>query len=128
MINLNITERRIESVTILDLKGNIRIGEGNVEFHEALRALVEKGERKILINLADVAYMDSSGLGELVAGFTKLQKIGGSLKLLHLTKRVNELMMITKLLTVFDVYENEAEAVKSFDNSSVKAVYATSLQ
>ena len=121
MNNLNITERRNQSVTILDLKGNIRIGEGNVELHNILRFLVEKGEKKILLNLADVSYIDSSGLGELVAGFTTLQKNGGEMKLLNLTKRVSELMVITKLLTVFDIYESETEAVESFNNPSVKS-------
>ena len=118
MNNLTITERRNGSVTVLDLSGNIRLGEGNIELHNILRFLVEKGERKVLLNLAEVTYIDSSGLGELVAGYTTLQKNGGELKLLRLTERVNELMVITKLLTVFDVFENEAEAVKSFSTSS----------
>jgi anti-sigma B factor antagonist len=114
MNNLNITERRSGSVTVLDLQGNIRLGEGNIELHNILRFLVEKGERRILLNLADVSYIDSSGLGELVAGFATLQKNGGELKILHLTGRVHELMVITKLLTVFDVYDNEQEAIDSF--------------
>ena len=114
MNNLNITERRNGSVTVLDLKGNIRLGEGNIELHNILRFLVEKGERRILLNLAEVSYIDSSGLGELVAGYTTLQKNGGELKILRLTERVHELMVITKLLTVFDVFENEQEAVDSF--------------
>lgn len=124
MTNLSITQRRNESVTILDLKGNIRIGEGSIELKQMVRDLVEKGETNILLNLADVGYMDSSGLGELVAGFVKLQRIGGSLKLLHLTKRINELMVITKLLTVFDVYEDEAEAVKSFSAPAAQTTSA----
>ena len=118
MNNLTITERRNGSVTVLDLSGNIRLGEGNIELHNILRFLVEKGERKVLLNLAQVTYIDSSGLGELVAGYTTLQKNGGELKLLNLTERVNELMVITKLLTVFDVFENEPEAVNSFSTSS----------
>ncbi len=118
MNNLTITERRNRSVTVLDLSGNIRLGEGNIELHNILRFLVEKGERKVLLNLAEVKYIDSSGLGELVAGYTTLQKNGGELKLLNLTERVNELMVITKLLTVFDVFENESEAVSSFSTSS----------
>jgi len=122
MNNLNISERRSQSVTILDLKGNIRIGEGNIELHNILRLLVEKGEKKILLNLADVSYIDSSGLGELVAGYTTLQKAGGEMKLLNLTKRVTELMVITKLLTVFEIFDNETEAVESFNNLSVKSV------
>ena len=114
MNNLIITERRNGPVTVLDLKGNIRLGEGNIELHNILRFLVEKGERKVLLNLAEVSYIDSSGLGELVAGYTTLQKNSGELKLVHLTKRVQELMIITKLLTVFDVFENEEIAVDSF--------------
>lgn len=121
MNNLNISERRNESVVVLDLKGDIRIGEGNIELHNILRSLVEKGEKKILLNLADVSYIDSSGLGELVAGYTTLQKNHGELKLLSLTKRVSELMVITKLLTVFDISDNEKEAVESFDNQTVKS-------
>jgi anti-sigma B factor antagonist len=121
MNNLNISERRNQSVTILDLMGNIRIGESNVELHNILRFLVEKGEKKILLNLGDVSYIDSSGLGELVAGYTTLQKAGGEMKLLNLTKRVTELMVITKLLTVFEIFDNETEAVGSFNNFSVKS-------
>lgn len=118
MKNLNITERRNENVVILDLQGNIRLGEGNIELHKTLRSLVEKGERRILLNLAEVTYIDSSGLGELVAGYTTLNKNGGKLKILFLTERVRELMVITKLLTVFDVFDNEQEAVESFQEFS----------
>src|SRR6187549_3936046 len=114
MTNLIITERRSGSVTVLDLQGNIRLGEGNIELHNILRFLVEKGGRRVLLNLAEVSYIDSSGLGELVAGYTTLQKHQGELKLLHLTVRVRELMVITKLLTVFDVYDSETEAINSF--------------
>jgi anti-sigma B factor antagonist len=121
MNNLNITERRNGSVTVLDLHGNIRLGEGSMDLHKVLRSLVEKGERRILLNLADVTYIDSSGLGELVAGFTTLQKNGGELKILRLTERVHELMVITKLLTVFDVFDNEQEAVNSFPAVSQNA-------
>ena len=117
MNNLNITERRSGNVTVLDLRGNIRLGESNVELHDILKFLVEKGERRVLLNLANVTYIDSSGLGELVAGFTTLQKSGGELKLLRLTERVHELMVITKLLTVFEVFDNEQEAVDSFGAS-----------
>lgn len=118
MNNLNITERRSGSVTVLDLKGNIRLGEGNIELHNILRFLVEKGERRVLLNLGEVTYIDSSGLGELVAGYTTLQKNDGELKILRLTERVRELMVITKLLTVFDVFDNEDEAIKSFAAAS----------
>lgn len=118
MNNLNITERRSGNVIVLDLQGNIRLGESNVELHNILKFLVEKGERRVLLNLANVTYIDSSGLGELVAGFTTLQKSGGELKLLRLTERVRELMVITKLLTVFEVFDNEQEAVNSFGAES----------
>ena len=124
MNNLNITERRNGSVTVLDLEGNIRLGESNVELHNILRFLVEKGETRVLLNLANVTYIDSSGLGELVAGFTTLQKNGGELKLLKLSNRVHELMFITKLLTVFEVFDNETEAVNSFDKVPEKAAVA----
>ncbi|MBK8809218.1 MAG: STAS domain-containing protein [Acidobacteria bacterium] len=115
MNNLEITERRAGVVTVLDLRGNIRLGAGNIHLHKALRALVDKGEKRILINLADVTHIDSSGLGELVAGYTTLQKSGGDMKLLKLTERVRELMVITKLLTVFDVFDDEQEAIGSFE-------------
>jgi len=127
MNNLNITERRNGNVIVLDLQGNIRLGESNVELHNILKFLVEKGERRVLLNLADVTYIDSSGLGELVAGFTTLQKSGGELKILRLTERVRELMVITKLLTVFEVFDNEQEAVKSFsaDSENIAAEVTT---
>jgi|SRR5215204_4925495 len=114
MNNLNISERRSGNVIVLDLQGDIRLGAGNIELHNILRGLVEKGEKRILLNLANVSHIDSSGLGELVAGYTTLQKNGGELKILRLTERVHELMVITKLLTVFDVFDDEREAVESF--------------
>ena len=115
MNNLEITERRAGVVTVLDLRGNIRLGEGNIHLHKALRALVDKGEKRVLVNLTGVTHIDSSGLGELVAGYTTLQKSGGDMKLLKLTERVRELMVITKLLTVFDVFDDEQEAIGSFE-------------
>ncbi|HEY0459408.1 MAG TPA: STAS domain-containing protein [Pyrinomonadaceae bacterium] len=118
MNNLNITERRNGNVIVLDLQGDIRLGAGNIELHNILRALVEKGEKRILLNLANVTYIDSSGLGELVAGYTTLQKNGGELKILRLTERVHELMVITKLLTVFDVFDDEQEAIESFSRAA----------
>lgn len=115
MSNLTIATRRSDSVVILDLQGKIRLGEGNLELHQTLRELVEKGEKNILLNLANVTSIDSSGLGELIAGYATLQKNEGDLKLLNLTERVSEIMMITKLLTVFEVFEDEAQAVESFN-------------
>jgi anti-sigma B factor antagonist len=120
MSNLNITERRSDSVVILDLQGKIKLGAGNQELHQSLRSLVEKGEKKVLLNLAEVSGIDSSGLGELIAGYATLQKNGGDLKLLNLTERVSELMMITKLLTVFEVFDDEAQAIESFSTSHQK--------
>ena len=114
MSNLNIKDRRVGNVIILDIDGNLRIGEGSVVLHKAIRRLVEEGQNQILLNLAHVAYIDSSGLGELIAGHIALSKSGGRIKLLHLTQRVHELMTITKLLTVFDVYDNESVALDSF--------------
>jgi len=114
MSDLTITKRSVSGVVILDLAGKIRLGEGNIDLHRSLRSLVEQNEKKVLLNLALVSSIDSSGLGALVAGYTTLEKSGGELKLLKLTDRVTELMMITKLLTVFDVYEDEATAVASF--------------
>lgn len=116
MSDLNITERRRASVTILDLKGKIKLGASNLELHQTLRDLTEKGERKILLNLAEVSSIDSSGLGELIAGYATLEKNGGKLKLLNLTTRVSELMMITKLYTVFEVFDDETVAAESFDS------------
>ena len=118
MSNLNITTRRAGPVVILDLAGQIRLGETNINLHKAVRELVDSGEKKVLLNLAEVTTIDSSGLGELVAGHATLEKNGGEMKLLHLTDRVAELMMITKLLTVFDVFENEEIAVASFGTAA----------
>jgi anti-sigma B factor antagonist len=114
MSNLNITTRRADPVVILDLQGQIRIGETNINLHNAVRELVDAGEKKVLLNLANVTHIDSSGLGELVAGHATLEKNGGEMKLLNLNDRVTELMMITKLLTVFDIFENEEIAIGSF--------------
>lgn len=114
MNNLNINERRVGNVTILDIDGNLRIGEGSVVLQKAIRRLSAEGQNQILLNLAHVAYIDSSGLGELVAAHVALGKSSGQIKLLHLTHRVHELMTITKLLTVFDAYETESEALDSF--------------
>jgi len=114
MSTLNIHERRMGDVTVLDMDGNIRIGGANVALQKALRSLVDEGRNQIVLNLARVAYIDSSGLGELISGHVTLSKKGGQIKLLHLTQRMHELMTITKLLTIFDVYDEESEAVDSF--------------
>ncbi|HSK71920.1 MAG TPA: STAS domain-containing protein [Pyrinomonadaceae bacterium] len=127
MTNLKITERQNGLITILDLDGKIKLGEGSAELHKELGLLVEKGEKNILLNLANVSHIDSSGLGELVTGYNTLQKTGGELKLFNLSDKVHGLMTVTRLLTVFDIYENEAEAVDSFTNKSSKPAYASSL-
>jgi anti-sigma B factor antagonist len=127
MTDLIITERQNNFITILDLQGKIRLGGGSAELHEALRRLAERGEKKVLLNLAGVSHIDSSGLGELVSGYTVIHKAGGELKLFHLSERIEELMEMTKLLTIFDVYDNEPEALRSFSDTSAKSVYADSL-
>ncbi len=114
MNNLTITERRKDSVVILDLKGQIKLGEGNIRLHNAILDLVAKGTKNVLLNLEGVSSIDSSGLGEIIASHVTLKKNRGTLKLLHLTKRVRELMVITKLLTVVDCFKTEGDALSSF--------------
>ena len=106
--------RRVDGVTILDLSGRITLGEGSVVLRDQIRDLLGKGEKKLLLNLGDVTYIDSSGIGELVSAFTTVRNQGGELKLLNLTKKVHDLLQITKLYTVFDVKDDEASAVKAF--------------
>ena len=114
MSTLNIHERRIGNVTVLDMDGNIRISGNNVALQKAIRSLVDEGRNQIVLNLARVTYIDSSGLGELISSHVTLTNRGGQIKLLNLTQRLQELMTITKLLPIFDVYRNEPEAVDSF--------------
>jgi len=114
MAELNISERQVGDVTIMDMDGKITIGEGSVALRTAIRRLLEEGKRKILLNLAKVGYIDSSGIGELVSSYTAINKENGELKLLNLTQKLQDLLTITKLLTVFDVYESEEEALASF--------------
>jgi anti-sigma B factor antagonist len=114
MADINISERQAGDVTILDLSGKVTIGEGSVALRNAIRRLLGEGKNKILLNLGGVGYIDSSGIGELVSSFTAVNKEGGTLKLLNLTQKIQDLLAITKLLTVFDVYENEDEALSSF--------------
>lgn len=125
MSNLNIQERRIGDVTVLDMDGNIRIGGSNVALKKAILSLVAEGRNQIVLNLARVAYIDSSGLGELISGHVTLNNKGGQIKLLNLTQRLQELMMITKLLTIFDVYEDESKAIDSFKMHFANAVPTT---
>ncbi|HJU61786.1 MAG TPA: STAS domain-containing protein [Candidatus Binatia bacterium] len=114
MVNLYINERRVGDVTVLDLKGRVRIGGGTLALHKAIHCLVDEGKTQILLNLASVTHIDSSGLGELISSHITLSNKGGEIKLAHLTERLRDLMTITKLLTVFDVYDNEPDAVASF--------------
>lgn len=115
MAELNITERQAGDVTILDMDGKVTIGEGSVALRSTIRRLLGEGKSKILLNLAGVGYVDSSGIGEFVSSFTAVNKEGGTLKLLNLTQKIQDLLAITKLLTVFDVFENEGDALASFN-------------
>ncbi|HEV8158810.1 MAG TPA: STAS domain-containing protein [Pyrinomonadaceae bacterium] len=115
MADLNISERQAGDITILDLDGKITIGEGSIALRNTIRRLLEEGKKKILLNLGEIGYVDSSGIGELVSSFTTVNRDGGSLKLLNLQQKVQSLMAITKLLTVFDVFEDEGDALGSFD-------------
>src|SRR6478609_4837488 len=108
------SNRQINGVTVVDMSGRITLGEGSVVLRESIRDLVAKGQKKILLNLGDVTYIDSSGIGELVSAFTTVRNQGGELKLLNLTKKVHDLLQITKLYTVFDVKDDEAAAIKAF--------------
>jgi anti-sigma B factor antagonist len=111
---MKIDERAVGGVTILDLQGKMLIGEGDELLREKINQLVENGTEKIVLNLAEVPYVDSAGLGEIVRCYTTVSRKNGKLKLLHLTKRIHDLLSITKLLTVFETYDSEEEAVKSF--------------
>jgi anti-sigma B factor antagonist len=114
MAELEVNERQAGDVTILDLNGSVRMGEGAVSLRNSIRGLIEQGKKKILLNLGRVKNVDSSGIGELIANYTTLSRDGGQLKLLNLTDKIQNLLVITKLLTVFDSYDNEAEALNSF--------------
>ena len=114
MAELDVKERQAGDVTILDLRGEVRIGEGSIALRDAIRNLAAAGKKKLLLNLAGVSYIDSSGIGELIANYTTVSRQGGQLKLLKLTDRVQNLLVITKLLTVFDAYDDEAYGLKSF--------------
>jgi anti-sigma B factor antagonist len=111
---MKIVERQVGDVTILDLHGKILIGEGDDALRDAVTKLVEGSKSKILLNLADVPYVDSAGLGEIVRCYTTVSRKGGKLKLLNLTAKIRDLLAITKLLTVFETYDSEDEAVRSF--------------
>ena len=113
-MSVKLTTRQIGDVSVVDVAGRITLGEGSSALRDTLREMVGKGQKKILLNLGEVSYIDSSGIGELVSAFTTVTNGGGQLKLLNLTKRVKDLLQITKLYTVFDVHEDEAGAVRAF--------------
>ena len=111
---LTIAPREVDGVTVLDLGGRITLGEGSVQLREAIRDLIGKGVKNTLLNLSDVNYIDSSGLGELVSAYTTSKNQGAALKLLGLTKKVKDVLQLTKLYTVFDIYDDEASAIASY--------------
>jgi anti-sigma B factor antagonist len=113
-MSVKLNTRQVGDVTVVDVSGRITLGEGPSAIREELRDLTSKGNKKILLNLSEVAYIDSTGIGELVAGFTTVANDGGTVKLLGLTKRVKDVLLITKLYTIFEVFEDEAEAARSF--------------
>ena len=120
-MKMTASTRLVGDVTIVDLRGRVVFGEGSAELRNLVRNLVSEGNKKILLNLSDVNYIDSAGLGELVSAFTSVRKQGGELKLLHLTKRVHSLLQITKLYTVFDITDDEAASVRSFSPATWSA-------
>lgn len=113
-MSMKATLRQVDGILVVDMSGRITLGEGCTQLRELVRDQLGKGTKHLLLNLADVTYIDSSGIGELVSGFTTVSNQGGKLKLLNLTKKVHDLLQITKLYTVFDVYDDEAKAIGSF--------------
>jgi anti-sigma B factor antagonist len=111
---MEIAERLVGDITVLDLKGKMTLGEGDELLKDKINGLLSAGKKKLVLNLEGVPYIDSAGLGEIVRTFTTVSRQGGSLKLLNLTKRIEDLLAITKLLTVFETFETESEAIKSF--------------
>ena len=115
---MQIEERSAGDVTILDLKGKITLGDGDELLKDKIGSLIQQGRKKLLLNLAEVPYIDSAGLGEIVRTYTTVSRQGGNLKLVNLTKRITDLLSITKLLTVFETFDSEPEALKSFQASA----------
>jgi anti-sigma B factor antagonist len=113
-MSVKLTTRQVGDVTVIDAAGRITLGEGASAFRDLIRDLAAKGEKKIILNLSEVSYIDSSGIGELVSGFTTVTNHGGQLKLVGLSKRVKDLLQVTKLYTVFEAFEEEADAVRTF--------------
>ena len=113
-MTMKASTRQVDGVTIIDLSGRITLGEGSVILRDTIRNSIGQGVKKIVLNLGDVTYIDSSGIGELVSAYTSVRNQGGELKLLNLTKKVHDLLQITKLYTVFDIKDDEANAIQSF--------------
>jgi len=113
-VSMKTSNRQVDGVTIVDCSGRITLGEGSVILRDTVRDLLGKGNKKILLNLGDVNYIDSSGIGELVSAYTTVKNQGGELKLLNLTKKVHDLLQITKLYTVFDIKDDERKAIEAF--------------
>jgi len=116
-VSMKATIRQVDSVVVVDISGRITLGEGCTQLRELIRDQLSKGHKNVLLNLADVTYIDSSGIGELVSAFTAVSNQGGQLKLLNLTKKVHDLLQITKLYTVFDIHDDEAKAISSFQKA-----------
>jgi anti-sigma B factor antagonist len=125
MTNLNITERLVRGVTILDLDGKVTIGECSRQLHDVVRQIKQDGKTRVLLNLAKVTYIDSSGLGEIVAAYTTIKAGDGMLKLINVPGRVTDLMFITKLYTVFEIFDSESEGVASFEAADIDTAYPT---
>jgi anti-sigma B factor antagonist len=113
-MNFRAIPRNANGATVVDLSGPISLGEGSAMLREMLRDLARKGEKRIILNLADVTYIDSTGIGELVSGYTSIKNQGGELKLLNLTRRVHDILLVTRLYTVFDIHSDEKTALSSF--------------
>ncbi len=116
---MHIHDRAVGDVTIIDVNGKMTLGEGQEMLRDKVNSLIQQGQKHMVLNLAEVPYIDSAGLGEIVRTYTTVSRQGGSLKLLNLTKRIQDLLAITKLLTVFETFDTEAEAVKSFGSKGV---------
>ena len=113
-MSVKLTTRQVNEVTVIDVSGRITLGEGSSLLRDELRSLIGSNRRKILLNLADVSYVDSSGIGQLVAAFTTVSSQGGQLKLLNLTKRLKELLQLTRVISIFEVFDDEKKAVVTF--------------
>jgi anti-sigma B factor antagonist len=116
---MQIHQRVVGDVTVIDISGKMTLGEGDELLRDKVNSLIQQGQKKLVLNLAEVPYIDSAGLGEIVRTYTTVSRQGGALKLLSLTKRIQDLLAITKLLTVFETFDTEADAVKSFSSTGV---------